>query len=86
MGGRNGCDGHEPASGQVVYKVGFPVGAKRRVLSGSFGTAGVVERQFRHGGVVKWLQSMDHDLSRLSAPARRILQLLKYSVYAGIVP
>jgi hypothetical protein len=40
MGGRNGCDGHEPASGQVVYKVGFPVGAKRRVLSGSFGTAG----------------------------------------------
>jgi hypothetical protein len=29
---------------------------------------------------------MNHDLSRLSAPARRILQLLKYSVYAGIVP
>ena len=36
--------------------------------------------------VVKWLQSMNHDLSRLSAPARRILQLLKYLVYAGIVP
>ena len=29
---------------------------------------------------------MNHDLSRLSAPARRILQFLKYSVYAGIVP
>jgi hypothetical protein len=35
---------------------------------------------------VRWLQSMNHDLSRLSAPARRILQLLKYLVYAGIVP
>jgi hypothetical protein len=37
------------------------------------------ERRLRHGGVVKWLQAMNHDLSRLSAPARSILQLLKYS-------
>jgi hypothetical protein len=41
----------------------------------------MVKVEFR---VVKWLQSMNHDLTRLSAPAIGILRLLKCLVFAGI--